>query len=158
MSRRAEAVPQIPPHFIENLGELLKELKQFGLTLGPIQAQSPSTLSYTIHDFVPDISPFSGSFEQDGISIDEWRIRMRMKLKQLEQIKEVAKDEAFKGNYILSMLSGRAFIAVRDRHVIKAGSDPANGFGSAERVLEEVCDVIREKCASAISEKAAYGS
>lgn len=159
MARRAETAPHIPPRLIESLGDLLGELKRFDLTLVPVQTQNPGVI-LSFHDFVPDVAPFSGSFEQDGISVDQWRIKMRMKLAQMDQImdQDTMSMDRFKANYVLSMLTGRAWLAVEERHVDRAGMDPTHGFRSAEHVLECVCDIIKGKCAPSMSEKLGYQS
>lgn len=157
MARRIQAAPQIPSQLFENLGSILEELKEYGLTLAPIETSKPA-VHLSIHDFIPGVTPFSGSLEQDGISVDEWRVRMRMKLAQMDQIINFESRDMnrFKANYVLSMLTGRAWDDVKVRHVNKAGTNPTNGFGDAESVLEYVCDTMREKCAPVLSEKHGY--
>lgn len=119
MARRAETAPHISPRLIESLGDLLGELRKFDLTLAPIRSQKPdATLSF--HNFVPNVAPFSGSLEQDVISVDQWRIGMRMKLAQMDQIldQNTMSMDRFKANYVLSMLTGWAWLVIEERRVV----------------------------------------
>lgn len=154
---------KIPPHShtapllaqgdITTLGDILEELKQHGLTVTPTHNPGAApTLS--MNDLVPTVRPFSGSHEQDGITIDEWRIQMRMRLKQISLIEGRKIDEEFKANYILSMLFGQAFRWVQGRFIHKwPGGDPCAGYSDAQAMLEAICDMIREQIEGTVSEK-----
>lgn len=70
---------------------------------------------------------------------------MRMKLSQMNQIESLQGSDAFKANWVLSMLSGEAFRVVKGRFVEQVrGSNPCAGYPSVKAMLEAVCDEIRD--------------
>lgn len=149
-------MPQVSQETLQNLGDLIGQLKQHGLTIAPIQTQRPETI-LAIHNLVPNIRPFSGSYEQDGIKIDEWRVQMRLRLRQISWIEKPKVDEEFKANYILSLLSGKAFRLIKAKFIHKHnGGNPCIGYSDAQAVLEKICDLIRSQLEEP-SEKGGWG-
>lgn len=127
---------------LENFFELAK---RHGLiVIQPGKAGEVAPLS--IQDLVPTVRPFSGSYEQDGVSIDEWRIQMRLRLKQISLMDGPKIDEEFKANYILSMFRGWAFDQLKVKLIHKCpNSNPSAGYRNAAEALEKFCDFLRKR-------------
>lgn len=145
MTAHSQTVPQGSQAIPDGFGHILEHLHRHGLTVAPMQTQRPD-ISSTIHDLVPNVQPFSGSYEQDGITIDEWRIRMRLRLGQIKFMPGNRVDEEFKANYVLSMLTGQAFRWVEGKFIHKhQGGNPCAGYSHAGAMLEAICDMIRDR-------------
>lgn len=111
-----------------------------------------------MNDLVPTVRPFSDFHERDGNMIHEWRIQMRMRLKQISLIEGPEINEDVKANYILSMLSDQAFRWAKWKIIHKKhGNDPLAGYNDAQAVLEAICDMIREQFEGIVSEKTMSG-